>query len=214
MQDSTQAPAAAAVAATYFDGCSSRAHAGLLSIEGGDAVLREADGSVAAPRAAGGVARFERVRRAPRLVTLLADGAFCEVTDHAGFACAAGGQWPPGGLVVRAQNSAGAWRRCPCWGLAAVLVAGYFVVLPWGAGAVARSVPAALEARIGEATLGSIDGGLLKPSAPPVAEQERIRAGFAALRRPPDPDHQYRILFAGAASSGPMRWPCRAAPSW
>lgn len=200
MQASAQAPAAAAVAATYFDGRSSRAHACMLSIEGRDAVLREADGSVLrrAPLAALRVS--ERVRRAPRLVTF-ADGAFCEVTDHAGFAALLAASGHREGWVVRAQNS---WRLAALsvLGLAAVLVAGYFVVLPWGAGVVARSVPAALEARIGEATLGSIDGGLLKPSALPVAEQERIRAGFAALRRPPDPDHQYRILFRRGGQLG------------
>lgn len=193
MQDSPEAPATPKVAATYFDGRSSRAHAVKLSIEGRDAVLRQADGTELrrAPLAALRVS--ERVKRAPRLVTF-ADGAFCEVTDHARFAALLDASGHREGWVVRAQNS---WRLAALsvLGLVAALALGYFVVLPWGAGVVARSVPPALEARLGEATLSSIDDGLLKPSALPVAEQERIRADFGALKRPPDPGHQYRILF-------------------
>ncbi len=195
MQDLPEAVPAhpAAVAATYFDGRSSRAHAVKLSIEGRDAVLREANGGVLRRAPLASLRVSERVKRAPRLVTF-ADGAFCEVSDHAGFAglLAAGGHRE--GWVVRAQNS---WRLAALsvLGLVAVLVLGYFVVLPWGAGMVARSVPPALEARLGDATLSSLDNGLLQPSALPRAQQERIRADFAALARPPDPGHRYLILF-------------------
>ncbi|MGO4157991.1 M48 family metallopeptidase [Cupriavidus sp. YAF13] len=201
MQDIPDATATAPVAATYFDGRSSRAHRVMLSIEGRDAVLREADGTVLrrAPLAALRVS--ERVKRAPRLVTF-ADGAFCEVTDHAGFAALLGASGHREGWVVRAQNS---WRLAllSVPGLAAALLLGYFYVLPWGAGMVARSVPPALEARLGEATLASIDHGLLMPSALPQAQQQRIRADFAALVRPADPGHEYEILFRHGGRLGP-----------
>ncbi|MGO4333039.1 M48 family metallopeptidase [Cupriavidus sp. 2TAF22] len=193
MPDSSQAQAAAPVAATYFDGRSSRAHAVRLSIEGREAVLREAGGTVLRSAPLSTLRVSERVKRAPRLVTF-ADGAFCEITDHAGLAALLAVSGHREGWVVRAQNS---WRLAllSVLGLAVALVLGYFLVLPWGARMVARSVPAALEARLGEATLAGIDNGLLMPSALPAAQQDRIRADFAALRRPPDPGHQYRILF-------------------
>ncbi|WP_420995523.1 M48 family metallopeptidase [Cupriavidus sp. 30B13] len=191
MPPSSTAPAP--VAATYFDGRSSRAHAASLSVEGRNAVLREAGGAVLRSAPLSTLRVSERVRRAPRLVTF-ADGAFCEVSDHAGLAALLDASGHREGWVARAQNS---WRLVllSVLGLVAALVFGYFVALPWGAGMVARSVPPALEARLGEATLASIDDGLLAASRLPAAQQERIRADFAALRRPPDAGHDYRILF-------------------
>ncbi|WP_454720346.1 MULTISPECIES: M48 family metallopeptidase [Cupriavidus] len=186
-------PAPAPVAATYYDGRSSRAHAASLSVEAREAVLRDGDGAVLRRAPLSTLRVSERVRRAPRLVTF-ADGAFCEITDHAGLAALLAASGHREGWVARVQNS---WRLVllSVLGLAAALVIGYAVVLPWGARMVARSVPPALEARLGEATLASIDNGLLAPSRLPAAQQERIRADFAALRRPPDPGHAYRIVF-------------------
>ena len=201
MQDIPDATATAPVAATYFDGRSSRAHRVMLSIEGRDAVLRDALGTVLRRAPLASLRVSERVKRAPRLVTF-ADGAFCEVTDHAAFAALLGASGHREGWVVRAQNS---WRLAllSVLGLAAALLLGYFYVLPWGAGMVARSVPPALEARLGEATLTSIDQGLLMPSALPQAQQQRIRADFAALERPADPGHEYKIVFRHGGKLGP-----------
>ena len=41
-----------------------------------------------------------------------------------------------------------------------------------------------------------------KPTQLPQAEQERIRQGFAALRRPPDAGHDYQILFRQGGEIG------------
>ncbi|WP_059410728.1 M48 family metallopeptidase [Cupriavidus basilensis] len=198
MPHPSQAPAP--VAATYYDGRSSRAHAASLSVEGREAVLRDGGGAVLRRAPLSALRVSERVRRAPRLVTF-ADGAFCEIADHAGLAALLAASGHREGWVARAQNS---WRLVllSVLGLAAVLAVGYVVVLPWGAGVVARRVPPALEARLGEATLASIDDGLLAPSRLPAAQQERVRADFAALRRPPDPGHDYRIVFRRGGQLG------------
>ena len=184
------------VPVTFFDGRSSRAHPATLAVEAQQAVLRDADGTELRRAPLSQLRVSERVRRAPRLVTF-ADGAFCEVADQAAFDRLLAATGHRDGLVTRAQNS---WRLAglAVAALVAVLVLGYYVLLPWGAGMMARAVPAELEARLGQLTLESLDHGMLAPAA----EQARIRAGFAALRRPRDTAHDYQILFRQGGEIG------------
>ncbi|SOY49229.1 putative Peptidase, M48 Ste24p family; putative TRANSMEMBRANE PROTEIN [Cupriavidus taiwanensis] len=188
------------VPVTFFDGRSSRAHPATLAVEAQQAVLRDADGAELRRAPLSQLRVSERVRRAPRLVTF-ADGAFCEVADHAAFDRLLAATGHRDSLVARAQNS---WRLAglAVAALVAVLVLGYYVLLPWGAGMMARAVPAELEARLGQLTLESLDRGLLAPTQLPAAEQARIRTGFAALRRPRDTLHDYQILFRQGGEIG------------
>lgn len=178
---------------TYFDGRSSRAHPATLAVDAGQAVLRDADGAELRRASLSSLRVSERVRRAPRLVTF-ADGAFCQVSDHAAFDRLLADTGHQEGWVAKAQNS---WRMAgmAVAALVAVLVLGYYVLLPWSAAHMARAVPAALEAQLGRATLASLDNGLVEPTRVPPAEQARIRTGFASLKRPDDPGHDYQIVF-------------------
>jgi len=188
------------VATTYFDGRSSRAQPATLTVEDGLAVLRDADGAELRRAPLSTLRVSERVRRAPRLVTF-ADGAHCEIADHAAFDTLLAATGHREGWVVRAQNS---WRLAAAalLGLLAVLALGYAVLLPWASARLARAVPAALEEKVGEAALRSLDGGLVSPSKLPEARQRRIREAFASLRLPPDPAHDYRILFRHGGQLG------------
>ncbi|WP_427310989.1 M48 family metallopeptidase [Cupriavidus sp. H39] len=185
---------------TFFDGRSSRAHPATLAVEAQQAVLRDADGAELRRAPLSQLRVSERVRRAPRLVTF-DDGAFCEVTDHAAFDRLLAATGHRDGLVARAQNS---WRLAglAVAALVALLVLGYYVLLPWGAGMMARAVPPELEARLGQLTLASLDQGMVGPTRLPAAEQARIRASFAALRRPSDAAHDYRIEFRQGGEIG------------
>src|SRR5690349_20054414 len=71
------------VAAAYYDGRSARCHEVVLSVEGDRLRLVGADETREEPIAA--VQIPAPLGRAPRLI-LFADGARCEVADHAGFA--------------------------------------------------------------------------------------------------------------------------------
>lgn len=181
------------VAAQYFDTRSSRAHAVMLIVTNGEAILQDANGAELrrAPLAALRVS--ERIKRAPRLVTF-DDGAYCEISDQATFDAMLAATGHREGLVSRAQNS---WRLAglSLLGLVVFVVFSYYYLLPWTATVVARSVPPSIEAQLGKATLDSLDQGLVEPTKLPQADQQRIRDNFAALRRPDDQGHHYQILF-------------------
>lgn len=185
---------------TFFDGHTSRAHPATLAVEAQQAVLRDNTGAELRRAPLSDLRVSERVRRAPRLVTFT-DGAFCEITDHAAFDHMLAATGHRESLVSRAQNS---WRLAglAVAALVAVLVLGYYVLLPWGAGVMARTVPAEVEAHLGKLTLASLDNGIVKPSQLPAAEQQRIRSGFAALARPRDAGHDYQVLFRQGGELG------------
>ncbi len=181
------------VAAQFFDTRSSRAHPVELTVDDGQAVLRDAAGAELRRAPLASLRVSERIKRGPRLVTF-ADGAYCEITDHATFDAMLAATGHREGWVARAQNS---WRLAgfSLLGLVVFVVFSYYYLLPWTAAVVARTIPASIELQLGRATLDSLDHGLVKPSRLPEAEQQRIRDNFAALRRPADPGHDYRILF-------------------
>ena len=181
------------VAAQYFDTRSSRAHPVVLIVRNGVAILHDAEGQELRRAPLASLRVSERIRRGPRLVTF-ADGAYCEITDHATFDAMLAATGHREGWVVRAQNS---WRLAgfALLGLAVFVVLSYYYLLPWTAALVARTIPASIETQLGRATLDSLDHGIVKPSTLPPAEQQRIRDNFATLRRPADPGHDYQILF-------------------
>lgn len=181
------------VAARYFDTRSSRAHPVVLIVQGGQAILHDAEGAEVRRAPLASLRVSERNKRAPRLVTF-DDGAYCEVADHATFEAMLASTGHREGWVSRAQNS---WRLTglALLGMLAVVLGAYFYLLPWSAEVLASTVPASIEAQLGQATLDSLDHGLVTPSKLPAADQQRIRDNFAALRRPDDPDHAYPLLF-------------------
>lgn len=189
------------VAAQYFDTRSSRAHPVVLIVTGGQAILHDADGEELRRTPLASLRVSERNKRAPRLVTF-DDGAYCEIADHATFEAMLAATGHREGWVSRAQNS---WRLAgaSALGLIVVIVLSYYYLLPWSASWLADAVPASIEAQLGHATLDSLDHGLVAPTALPAAEQQRIREGFAALRRPDDPGHDYQILFRKGGRIGP-----------
>lgn len=188
------------VAAQYFDGRSSRAHPVVLLVHDAQAVLHDPDGEELRRAPLASLRVSERIRRGPRLVTF-DDGAYCEITDHDTFDAMLAATGYREGWVSRAQNS---WRLVglSLLGLALFVVMSYFYLLPWTASLVARTIPASLEARLGRATLDSLDKGLVKPSTLAAADQQRIRDNFAALRRPADSSHDYQILFRRGGGLG------------
>lgn len=189
------------VAARYFDTRSSRAHPVVLIVQGGQAILHDAAGEEVRRAPLASLRVSERNKRAPRLVTF-DDGAYCEVADHARFEAMLASTGHREGWVSRAQNS---WRLTglSLLGILAFVLGAYFYLLPWSAGLLAATVPASIEAQLGQATLDSLDHGLVTPSQLPAADQQRIRDNFAALRRPDDPDHAYQLLFRHGGRLGP-----------
>lgn len=191
----------AMVAASYFDARSSRAHAVMLDVTGGEAVLRDADGQELRRAPLSSLRVSERTRRAPRLVTFT-DGAYCEIADHAAFEALLAATGHREGWVSRAQNS---WRLVgiAVVGLIAVCVFCYYVVLPWGARVIADAIPPTLEAQLGRATLDTLDARLVGPTKLSAAEQKTIRDNFASLSLPADPGHRYDIQFRAGQRLGP-----------
>jgi len=196
------------ILATYFDGRTSRAQPVRLAVEAGEAVLFDPDGTPLRRAPLTTLRVSERVKHAPRLITF-DDGAFCEIADPAEQTALNALLFRTGyheGWVVRAQNS---WKLAlgALLVMVAVLALGYRYGLPWAAKVAAGMVPQSVESQIGRGTLRALDERWLKPSKLPVAQQDRIRARFAALRMPQaihtlQATHTYRIVFRDAGTLG------------
>jgi Zn-dependent protease with chaperone function len=186
------------VAAAHYDGQTSANKAVLLSIDGGDLLLRGSAGEMRWPLR--DVHVSERLGDTPRLLTY-AGGGHCEVKDLAGLArllvqAGVGRSW-----LDRMQHSLG-------WALAAVLLivvafaGAYRYLLPWGAEAIALRVPGALLQKMGDSTLETLDRFMLQPSTLDAARQQELRDAFARLAPPADPELQYHIIFRSSPDMG------------
>jgi Zn-dependent protease with chaperone function len=164
-----------ALAAEYFDGRSARARAVRLRRDGTQLLI---DGDGIALRVP--LSRIhwpERTRHGPR-VAELPDGASLHCADAAAWdafaqACGRGDD-----VVVRAQQS---WRAvlASLAGLVVVIVALYAWGIPMAAGAALALIPESADRAVGEVAMRSLDEQLMKPSALPIAEQQRLREAFA-----------------------------------
>jgi Zn-dependent protease with chaperone function len=178
------------IAATYFDGQTSRRQAVTLMIHRGVVAFSGDDvrGSVKLSK----VVVSEPLEHAPRLLRL-PDGGLLEAT-HPGLdkLLRKNGYREP--RVVRWQRN---WLQSlgALVSLLAVLIAGYQWGLPWAAGTLAQHMPPALEQRIGDEALALIDAGYMEASTMTAEEQNRLRTRFAALKQPRGEKTPYRLEF-------------------
>lgn len=177
--------------ADYYDGRSARAHRVTLTLEGGrlhvagDGVSR--DDGVAELRVS------EPMGLAPRLIKF-ADGAHCQVMDHAGLAALLAQGGHQDGLVVRLQH------RWP-WALAAIVftVGVFFAGYRWGLPAasewLAYRVPESLLVRLGDGTLNALDQAMFAPSRLPPDRQARLAERFDRLAVSDGAKPAHRLVF-------------------
>lgn len=186
------------IAASYFDGRTPQRQAVELSVDGGEIVVRGAFGERRAGRAQVDIS--EPLGRAPRLLRF-ADGAVCEVADHAAFAAwlaAAGFAESP---VVRLQ-SRWSWALAALAAAVLVLLATYFWGLPAASKVLAPRIPDSVVQSLSSYTLSFLDERVLKPSRLPAARQAELQAHVAAVLQARPDRPAYRLLFR-AAPMGP-----------
>jgi hypothetical protein len=167
------------VAAHFYDGRTSQRREVQLDVDGARLVVRS-DGFERAATLAE-LAVSERLGSAPRVVRF-ADGALCEVRDHAAFdalLAALGHRARPVERWQRSLHLAVASTVV----VAGVMVAGYVYGVPWAAADIAERLPPHVSGELSRRTLASLEQGLLQPSKLPAARRERLREDFAALAR-------------------------------
>lgn len=182
--------------AHYYDGNSSRRHPVTVVIHKRVLSLR-GEGMQRSERVSR-MALSERLAHAPRILRF-ADGAFIEVHEQA----------PLDRMLVKNKffdSRVVQWQNN--WPMSLLALVSVLVILlstyQWGIPAVAdvlaRHLPAGLEKRFGDESLAAMDNaGMLSPSKLPAAEQERLRARFAALVQPRGERTAYQLLFRGSA---------------
>lgn len=186
------------IAAAYYDGRTARRHDALLCVTHGKLRIQTADRIRVEDIQAINIPA--RLGNTPRLI-LLADGARCEVADHAAFAAL----MPQIGLhaswLTHLENR---WR----YTLAAlvmilgVIAAGYVWGLPYVAKIVAQRIPNEIIAPIDQQFLDAVDGKLLLPSQLTHARQLAITSRLQAMRMPTGAKPPTRILFRSSPNIG------------
>lgn len=186
------------VAADYYDGKSARAHGVNLSLSAGMLVV-EGDG-INRRDPLHTLRVSEPMGAAPRLIKF-ADGAHCEVRDHAALAVLLEAGGHRDSWVVRLQSR---WR----WALAAVIItvagvaAGYRWGLPAASEWIAFKLPDKALAQMGESTLAFLDKNVLSPSALPAARQQSLLRAFEGLDVPNGTGADHRIIFRNGRAFG------------
>jgi len=191
-----------AVAASYFDGKTSRRHAVTLEVIDGMARICSSPdtyGEAAPVERVCPISQLrvsERLSRAARKVTY-PDGAYLEIQDHAAFAVLLESTNHRDSLVVRMQQN---WRAtlAAAAALIVLLIVSYLYLLPAASGVIARSLPISVEQRIGEGALDFLDKHILAPTALPSAQRAAITARFKTLTASIDavePIPPYEIIF-------------------
>ncbi len=197
-----------ALAARFFDGRHSRPHAAHLRLDDGVLTVApaEADGFAPLTVPPSTVRWPERTRHGGRLAQL-PDGASLQAVDVAAWdAWVAQHPALRESRVVRMQQN---WRSVAVSLvlLCAAIAAMYQWGLPWVAASVTVAIPHRVDALIGEQALESLDQNLLKPSALPTDEQQRIRRAFTQMvaRAHPDGAPAWKLEFrrSGEKSLGP-----------
>lgn len=182
---------ASAVVCRYFDGRTTTPHAVTLRVEDGEARI---DGDGIAHRVPLGEVRVsERMGAAPRLVSF-ADGAYCEVHDHAGLDAllAATGFRTPTVARIQSRWSFAFGALAVCVGLVAL---GYLYALPWAAEQAAEHMPRSTMETLSRQTLAAMDQHLFEPSVLPVDRQEALSKRFDLLQTPDGGKVPHEIVF-------------------
>jgi Zn-dependent protease with chaperone function len=187
------------IAATYYDGRSARQHPVTLELQGAQLLVSGASFSrtehvdhLQIPAALGNT---------PRLI-LFADGARCEVADHAAFE-----------IFFRDTAVAPTWvaRLEARWSHAlialaitlGVIMASYIWALPWAAKVVANRVPQQTMAFMDEQFLKAFDQQLLHVSKLSEARKQALVSHLHAWHPLPGTQLPARILFRSSPEIGP-----------
>ena len=165
------------IQANYFDGKSATRHAVTLTVNG-DRARIEGEG-IARDEPLAGLRVSEPMGGAPRLITF-ADGAICEVHDHASLDALLAQTGYQEKAVVRWQQN-GIWVIGALLFSIAVIWAGYRFGLPVFADVIAHQLPEKSIAKLGEHVLESLDESVFKPSGLSEARQKELIAGFEKL---------------------------------
>lgn len=183
----------------YFDGRHARVQRAEIWREGQELLLQPELGALQR-HALRRVQWPERQRHGQRQA-LLPDGGVLSCTEAADW-----DRWAraAGLRESMAVHWAQSWRLTLTAGL---LLMGLLILLWWqglplAARAITELVPAPLEAQLGERTLESLDGLLLKPSALPATRRATITQDFAGLvaraRARGEPWPEYQLVFRQA----------------
>lgn len=186
------------IAASFFDGRTPQRQAVELSVDGDEIVVRGTCGERRARRAEVNIS--EPMGRAPRLVRF-ADGAVCEVADHAAFAAWLSAAGFAESAVVRLQ-SRWSWAIAALLAAILTLLAAYFWGLPAASKMLAPRIPDGIVQSISKHTLSFLDEQMLKPSRLPEARQAELRAHAASVLQA-SPGHPPYQLHFRASVIGP-----------
>lgn len=188
----------APIAAHYYDGRSAKRHHVTLSVNGdnlsiaGDGVQRTAPLNE--------LRISEPLGAAPRLITF-ADGAFCEVRDHAALAAMLKATKHRDNFIVRWQ-SAGTAILCCVVLLIASMWGAYRFGIPWMAKTAAPLVPTAVLKQIDSAVLIQLEQKMMEPSALSSEVQQQLRARFNRLTASHPTPLTFQILFRSSKKIG------------
>ena len=186
------------IQASYFDGKNATRHAVTL-IVAGDRARIEGDG-IARDEPLASLRVSEPMGSAPRLITF-ADGAMCEVSDHAGLNALLAQTGYQEKAVVR-------WQQNGVWVIGALLFSiafiwvGYRFGLPLLADAIAQQMPEKSIAKLGEHVLETLDESVFKPSDLAPARQQQLIDGFAKLVPAEGKKVSYTIRFRNSPRIG------------
>jgi Zn-dependent protease with chaperone function len=187
------------VAAQYFDGRTTAAHAVTLTLDGEWLQMR---GDVLAHEwPLRDVKVSERLGDTPRRITL-PDGGHCEVTDHAALEVLLKQGGYRSGWLDGMQHSM-RWALLSALLIVLLFAAAYRYLLPWGAEVVAQSIPPAMLQKMGASSLQTLDKLMLEPSKLAPERQQALRDAYARLSPLPDAQLAYRIEFRSAPQIGP-----------
>lgn len=139
----------------------------------------------------------ERLQHAPRILRF-PDGAFVEAADHRRLDRMLKENRFQDPRVVRWQNN---WplSLLALITLLATLLSLYQWGVPRAADHIASNLPPALEKKMGDESMGVVDGELFKPSKLDPAVQERLRSRFAAMTQPGNGRTAYKLEFRASA---------------
>lgn len=188
-----------AVTAIYYDGRSARRYEVSIELEAG--TLRLCGDGVARDELLAVLRIPETLGNTPRLI-LFADGARCEVADHAAFHAllAGAGQAP---ALVGHLEARWSYALAALAVTLALVAAGYFWGLPLAARAAASHVPEQALVLMDEQFVETFDDGLLQPSKLSEARRQAITTRLMKMRLPDGTAQPRKVLFRASPIIGP-----------